>query len=105
MMIMLLALAVVALPQTAPQAKPQTAPAASPAPAATPKYTLDTPIETLAADEAAKAVLNADLPGLLEIPQYEMVKGLSLTQLQPYSGGKLTDELLAKTAADLAKIR
>jgi hypothetical protein len=103
-MIMLLALAAAALPQTAPQAKPQTAPAASTAPAATPKYTLETPIETLAANEATKAVLNADLPGLLEIPQYEMIKGLSLTQLQPYSGGKLTDELLAKTAADLAKI-
>ncbi len=101
MMIMLLALAAATLPQTAPQ----TAPAASAAPATTPKYTLDTPIETLAANEATKAVLNADLPGLLEIPQYEMIKGLSLTQLQPYSGGKLTDELLAKTAADLARIR
>jgi hypothetical protein len=100
-MIMLLALAAAALPQTSPQP----APAASSTPAATPKYTLDTPIETLVADEAAKAVLNADLPGLLEIPQYEMIKGLSLKQLQPYSGGKLTDELLAKTAADLAKVR
>lgn len=101
MMIMLLALAMALLPQTAPQA----APAPSSTPVAAPKYTLDTPIETLVADEAAKTVLNADLPGLLEIPQYEMIKGLSLKQLQPYSGGKLTDELLAKTAADLAKIR
>lgn len=105
-MLTLLALAAAALPQAAPQTAPQAAPpaAASAAPSAAAKFSLDTPIEALAADEAAKAVLQADLPGLLEIPQYEMIKGLSLTQLQPYSGGKLTDELLAKTAADLAKL-
>ncbi|MFV3126590.1 hypothetical protein [Niveispirillum sp. KHB5.9] len=69
------------------------------------KFSLDTPIEELAADEGAKAALTSTLPGLLEIPQYEMIKGLSLRQLQPYSGGKLTDELLARTETALASVK
>lgn len=79
-------------------AAPQTA-------AAEAKFSLDTPIAELAAHEGAKAALTSTLPGLLDIPQYEMVKGLSLRQLQPYSGGHLTDELLAKTEAALADVQ
>ena len=88
------------------QTAPQTAPAA-PADAAKPavKFTLDTPIGELLANEAAKAVLDKDLPGLTQLPQLEMIKGLSLKQLQPYSDGKLTDELLAKTETSLAAIK
>lgn len=77
-----------------------------PAPAETAApFSLDTPIEELAAHEGAKAALTSTLPGLLEIPQYEMIKGLSLRQLQPYSGGKLTDELLARTELALAGVK
>ena len=80
----------------------------APAPAATPaaaKFNLDTPIETLAADEKAKAVLVADLPDLLPHPMYEQFKGMSLRQLQPMSQGALTDDLLKKVEADLAAIK
>jgi hypothetical protein len=83
----------------------QNAPAADAAAPAAAKFNLDTPIETLAADEQAKAVLNADLPELLPHPSYDMFKGMSLRQVQPMSEGKLTDELLAKVEADLAKIQ
>ncbi|MBP7335253.1 hypothetical protein [Niveispirillum sp.] len=76
-----------------------------PAPTAATPFSLDTPIEELAAHEGAKAALTSTLPGLLEIPQYEMIKGLSLRQLQPYSGGKLTDELLARTEMALAGVK
>jgi hypothetical protein len=34
-----------------------------------------------------------------------MFKAISLTQLQPYSNGKITDEMLAATAKDLAEIK
>jgi hypothetical protein len=98
-----LALSSIAAAQTAP------APAATPAPAVTPaagpKFNLDTPIQDLLANEAAKAVLDKDMPGLTALPQLEMIKGLSLRQLQPYSDGKLTDEILAKTGTDLAAIK
>lgn len=85
----------------------QTAPAAPAADAAKPaaKFNLDTPIGELLANEAAKAVLDKELPGLTQLPQLEMIKGLGLKQLQPYSDGKLTDELLAKTEAGLAAIK
>ena len=87
-------------------ASAQTAPAA-PAPAATPvaKFNLDTPIEALAADEGAKAVLMADLPDVLPHPSYEMFKGMSLRQVAPYSEGKITDEVLKKVEADLAAVK
>jgi hypothetical protein len=90
----------IAAAQTAPAA-----PAESAKPAAAAKFTLDTPIGELLANEAAKAVLDKELPGLTQLPQLEMIKGLSLKQLQPYSDGKLTDELLAKTETSLAAIK
>lgn len=88
-------------------ANAQTTPAAPAADAAKPaaKFNLDTPIGELLANDAAKAVLDKELPGLTQLPQLEMIKGLGLKQLQPYSDGKLTDELLAKTEASLAAIK
>lgn len=100
-----------AFAQTAPAPAPAVAPApaAAPAPGAAPvavaKFNLDTPIEVMAADEKAKAVLMADLPDLLPHPSYEQFKGMSLRQVQPYSQGALTDEIMAKVEADLAAIK
>jgi len=76
--------------------------APAPAPSAAPA-TLngDTPIETIAADPAGKAVLDKDLPHLLTHPSYETFKSMSLRQLEPYSGGALTDEQIAKVESDL----
>ena len=79
------------------------APAAS-APAAAAKFNLDTPIEQLVANEKAKTVLDADMPGLSAHPQYEMFKTMSLKQLQPMSGGSISDEVLKKVETDLATI-
>lgn len=88
----------------------QTAPAPAPAPAATPapaaKFSADTPIEALFANEAAKAVLVAD--GLGDVdkhPAYEQFKAMSFRGVAPFSEGKITDEILAKLDADLAKIK
>ena len=103
----LLLLPAVAAAQTAPAPapSPSPAPAAPAAAAATAKFTLDTPIQDIVADAQGKAVLDKDLPGLTGLQQYDMFKALSLKQVQAYSEGKLTDELLAKTAADLAPIK
>jgi len=88
----------------------QTAPAPAPTPAATPapaaKFSADTPIEALFANEAAKAVLVAD--GLGDVdkhPAYDQFKAMSFRAVQPFSEGKITDEILAKLDADLAKIK
>jgi len=64
-------------------------------------YGQDTPLETLAADPAAVAILNKDLPGLLTDAQYPMFKSMSLKTLQAASGGDLSKEDLNKTVADL----
>jgi hypothetical protein len=64
-------------------------------------YGQDTPLETLAADPAAVAILNKDLPGLLSDAQYPMFKQMSLKTLQAASGGDLSKDDVNKTVADL----
>ena len=67
----------------------------------TPPYGQDTPLETLAADPAAVAILNKDLPGLLSDAQYPIFKSMSLKSLQQASGGDLSKDDVNKTVADL----
>ena len=67
----------------------------------TPIYSLQTPVETIAADPAAAAVLNRDIPGLLTDPSYATFKTMSLKQLQEASGGDLSVVDVNKALADL----
>ena len=64
-------------------------------------YGPDTTVEKLAADPAAAAVLNQDLPGLLSDASYPLFKSMTLKQLQEASGGDLSRTDLDKTVADL----
>jgi len=84
---------------------PAPAPAAETAPASDAKFNLDTPLQDIVADEKGKAVIEKHFPGMIALPEYEMFKAISLSQLQPYSNGKITDEMLAATAKDLAEIK
>ena len=79
--------------------------APSPAPTPSAKYSLDTPIETIAADPAAKKVLDADLNNITAHPMYDQFKSMSLSQVQPLSQGVLSDAALAKVKTDLAAIK
>ncbi|WP_017663741.1 hypothetical protein [Porphyrobacter sp. AAP82] len=78
---------------------------ATPAPA--PAFTIDIPIESLMADERAKAVVTANFGGqdITQHPAYDQFKALSLKALAPFSQGLITDEMLTKIAADLAAIK
>lgn len=78
-----------------PEADPQ------PAVAAMSVFTLDTPIERLVADPAARAVLDRELPGLTTHDLYGQFKGMSLKALKPFSDGLITDERLAAVEAGL----
>ena len=98
---LLLAVALSALP-LAPASFAQDA-AAPAAPAA--KFNLDTPIQDIVADPAAKAAFDAALPGVSTHESYEMFKGMSLNQLSGYAADKLTPEVLAKTAKALAEVK
>ncbi len=44
----------------------------------------DTPIETILADPAGKAVIDKDMPSLQTNPAFEQIKAMSLRQIQPY---------------------
>ena len=79
----------------------QTVPAPAPA-AATAMLTIDSPIEALVADPKAKAVVDANFPGMTAHPAYEQFKGMSVKQLQPLSQGVITDEAVKKAEAELA---
>jgi len=65
-------------------------------------YTLDTPIRDLIADPQAKAVLDKDLPGMSSDENLPKFADKSLRQLQPMTGGQLTDALMKQVATDLA---
>jgi hypothetical protein len=98
----LVAFASPAIAQTAPAAP--AAPAA--APAATSRLNLDTPIETIIADPKGKEVLTADMGmDVSQHPAYEQFKSMSLNQVAPMSGGKISDDVLKKVATDLAAIK
>lgn len=97
----LAAFGLVAATLTAPAMAQDTA---APAPMAA-AFTLDTPIEALMADGRAKAVVTTHLPGIDQHPAYEQFKAISLKAVAPFSQGLITDEVLAKIAADLAAIK
>ena len=99
----LLAVALSALP-LAPASFAQTAPAPAPTAAAA-KFNLDTPIQDIVANPAAKAALDGAIPDVSTHESYEMFKGMSLNQLKVYAADKLTPEVLAKTEAALAAVK
>jgi hypothetical protein len=85
-----------------PASAPVPASASVPAPAASSQpYTEDTPVEKIAADPAAKAILNQDIPGMLDDIRYPMFKSMSLKQMSKASDGDLSQETVDKTITDL----
>jgi hypothetical protein len=80
---------------------PALAQSPSPPAAAKAQPSADTPIADLIADPAAKAVLDRNVPGLTAHPAYEQIKTMSLRQVQPMSGGQITEAALAKVDAEL----
>lgn len=96
----LLALALSTLP-LAPVSIAQTA---APATATAAKFTLDTPIQDIVADEKGKAALEASVPGLTTHESYEMFKSMSLTQLSAYAADQLTPDVLATAEKNLAAV-
>ena len=96
------ALTVLAAAPAFAQAPAAPAPAA---PAAAGALSVETtPIETIVANPAGKAVLDKDLPGLTTHEAYEQFKAMTLAQVAPMSQGAITPEALKTVQADLDKI-
>ncbi|MBL8378874.1 MAG: hypothetical protein JNM79_13465 [Burkholderiales bacterium] len=69
-------------------------------------YSIDTSIVDLLDNPAPRAVIDAHMPALAGNPQIGMARnmGLSLKVIAGFSGGRITDEMLAAVGADLAKL-
>ncbi len=74
-------------------------------PAAAAKFTVDSPIEAIAADPKAKAVLDAVFPGMTTHAMYEQFKGMTVKQLQPMASDQITDVGIAKLTTELAALK
>jgi hypothetical protein len=73
-------------------------------PTPAPTLSLDTPVETIAADPRGKAILNHDVPGLLASPSYSMFENMNLSQIAAVSGGRITKAELDMVQANLSQI-
>lgn len=100
---------VLSLAALAPLAVPgavlaQAAPSAS-ATAAPGGYNVEeTELGTLLDDPAAKAVLQKQIPDIVNSDQIDMARGMTLKALQQYASDKLTDAKLAQIQTELAKV-
>lgn len=70
-----------------------------------PSFSTDTPIQQLVADPRAKAVLDKHIPSIDQHPAYGQFKAMSLKEVQPWSQGAITVEMLEKIQADLIAIK
>lgn len=83
----------------------QNAPQPATAPAAAKKYTVaDTDVGTLLDNPATKAILVKYLPEMINSPQIDMARSMTLKTMQTYAPDKLSDDTLVKIDADLAKV-
>ncbi len=75
------------------------------APAAAKFSTATSTIGDLLDNPSAKAVLAKHMAALVDNPQIEMARTMTLKQIQGMAGDMITDEVLAKVDADLAAIK
>jgi hypothetical protein len=69
-----------------------------------PTFSLNTPLDNIAADQRGKAVLDRDVPGLMASRSYILFDDMSLSQIATVSGGQLTKAKLALVQADLSQL-
>lgn len=65
---------------------------------------LTTPLGAMLDDPAARAVLERYIPEVIKSPQINMARGVTLTALQSYMPGLLSDATLKAIDADLEKV-
>jgi len=81
-----------------------TAPALAVTPPKLQKFSLDTPVERIAADRRGKAILERDLPGLMTSHSYLLFDDMSLAEIATLSSGQLTQTKLDIVEADLSRL-
>jgi hypothetical protein len=103
MILLAVAAATLAQPAAAPAHPANHAPAAAPASAA--RFSVaTTKIADLLANPAAKAAIEAVLPGFSAHPQIGMAGQFTLKSIQPMAGGQITDAHLEAIEKALAAL-
>jgi len=64
-------------------------------------FTLDTPVDRIAATPNGKAILEKDVPGLMASKEYALFDDMSLSQIAIMSGGRLSKDKLSLVQSDL----
>ncbi len=101
------AAAVMVTGMTGASAFAQTAPAAAQSSSAAPAeaYSVETSlIGDLLDNPDTKAIVAKYLPDVVNSPQIDMARSMTLRQIQSYAPDTITDDLLAKIEADLKKL-
>ena len=83
---------------------PSTPFASTPTAASAGEYDLDSPIATLAANPTTAAVVDANIPGLLEDDNYPIFKRMSLKTVASLSGGRISTATLQTIAVQLRSV-
>ncbi|SPF38455.1 conserved hypothetical protein [Syntrophobacter sp. SbD1] len=68
------------------------------------ELTVESKISALLGDERSKEVVAKHCPGLTDDPRMSMAMNMTLSQIIPFSGGKLTPQIIEAIAEDLAKL-
>ncbi|MEM3357144.1 MAG: ester cyclase [Candidatus Bathyarchaeia archaeon] len=66
--------------------------------------TSDSTLGEIAANPKGKAILEKYIPGITKDPNFKMATGMTLNAIKPFSGGKITDEIIKKIDEDLRKL-
>lgn len=66
--------------------------------------TVESPMCALLADEQAKTVLEKHCPGMADDPRMKLAMGMTLKQIMPLSGGRVTASIIDAIAEDLEKL-
>jgi len=67
-------------------------------------FSIESTVGDLLDNPGPRAVLDKIMPQLATNPQIDMARGMSLKMVAGFSGGRITDALLAEVDAALAKL-
>lgn len=72
---------------------------------AQPRFSVDSTIATLAADERAKAVVDKYLPGMTSGPHYLLAAAFTIRQIKSRMSGSISDAKFNQIQKELTRIR
>lgn len=67
-------------------------------------FTVDTPLDVIAADPDGMVVLVKDVPGVMFSSKYPLIEDMSLAQIAILAGGKIPKSKLNQVQGDLNKL-